>query len=362
MRLHGTDLTRTDLARRADPVAAGGVRLVELADGAERGIRALEFRTGTGLSFEVLVDRAMDLGSAEHAGRSLGWHSPTGTRHPALHEPETEHGLGLLRAFSGLLVSCGLDHILAGGEFDASQFAGDPVTVQPFHGRLPGLPARLTGYGESWTSEHQCVLWAEGTVRQARISAENLHLTRRYEAELGGNEIRLTDVVTNHGFLPAPHMLLYHVNFGWPLLAAGSRLVAPIAGTSFAELGSARVSHEEFPGPLPGFVDQVYEHELRADPAGMLRAAILNDRLELGVELEWPASELPCFLQWLHLREGEYVVALEPATHHIGGDRAAREDGSMIWLAPGESRSYHLTFRVLVGPDALAGARTRVGR
>ena len=60
--------------------AAGGVRSVVLGDRAERGVRALEFRTGSGLNFDVLVDRAMDIGSAEYRGVSFGWQSATGFR------------------------------------------------------------------------------------------------------------------------------------------------------------------------------------------------------------------------------------------------------------------------------------------
>jgi hypothetical protein len=64
------DVSREVIARPAgDLAAAGGVRSVVLGDGAERGIRVLEFRTGGGLRFDVLVDRAMDIGLAESGSR-----------------------------------------------------------------------------------------------------------------------------------------------------------------------------------------------------------------------------------------------------------------------------------------------------
>ena len=60
--------SRETIARHAgDLAAAGGVRAVALDDGTERGIRVLEFRTGGGLRFDVLVDRAMDIGLAENS-------------------------------------------------------------------------------------------------------------------------------------------------------------------------------------------------------------------------------------------------------------------------------------------------------
>jgi hypothetical protein len=74
------------------------------------------------------------------------------------------------------------------------------------------------------------------------------------------------------------------------------------------------------------------------------------------VQVEWSAAEFPHFFEWLHLREGAYAVGLEPSTHAVGGSPAARSDGSMIWLAAGESRSYHTVFRVLVGSVAVSAA------
>ena len=59
-----------------------GVRLVTLDDGAERGVRVLEFRTGTGFAFDVVVDRAMDVGRCELNGRAFGWQSGVGVVGP----------------------------------------------------------------------------------------------------------------------------------------------------------------------------------------------------------------------------------------------------------------------------------------
>jgi len=51
-----------------DTSAVFGVDLVEHQDGPERGLRVLRFRTGGGLVFESMVDRAMDVGTAELHG------------------------------------------------------------------------------------------------------------------------------------------------------------------------------------------------------------------------------------------------------------------------------------------------------
>jgi hypothetical protein len=121
-----------------DLAAAGGVRAVVLDDGSERGIRVLEFRTGGGLRFDVLVDRAMDIGAAEFDDISVGWRSATGFRHPALHEPDAEDGLSWLRSMSGLVVTAGLDHTLFGGTVGSEQYHYPPrPTVRRAVGRRP---------------------------------------------------------------------------------------------------------------------------------------------------------------------------------------------------------------------------------
>jgi len=99
--------------------------------------------------------------------------------------------------------------------------------------------------------------------------------------------------------------------------------------------------------PSPAFVEQVYAHVLTADSSGLVRARLINDRLGLAFELEYDQSQFPSFFQWLHLREGAYAVGFEPSTHTVGEEQAARDDGTMTWLAAGESRTYSTTFRIL---------------
>ncbi len=85
--LHGRGYPRRALAAHAGSLSQfAGVRLVTLGDGVERGVRVLEFRTGTGLRFTVLVDRALDIADCEFKGAAIGWHSAAGFRHPGLHE------------------------------------------------------------------------------------------------------------------------------------------------------------------------------------------------------------------------------------------------------------------------------------
>ena len=338
---------------------------MELADGTERGLRLLEFRTGSGLRFTVVVDRAMDIAEVEFRGTSLGWHGPSGLRHPALHEPEGEGGFGWARSFTGFLVTCGLDHILGPEEVDASHYGypGIRSVRHGLHGRIANIPARLTGYGEAWDGD-RCILWAEGEVRQATTFGEHLALTRRIEVDLDGYEIRLTDRVTNEGFRPTPHMFFYHVNLGAPLLAKGARYVAPIADVVWAahtaRYRDQSVGYAQVPAPRDRFAEQVWQHDTAADAEGEVHVALLNDQLSLGLQVTTRKDQLPCLYQWQHFQAGAYALGIEPSTHHVLGNQAARDRGEMIWLRAGEGRRYDARFTVLDGAQALAEAETRI--
>lgn len=366
MELFGETLTRDDLRRRSGQLAAfGGVRLVELADGTERGIRLLEFRTGVGLRFSVVVDRAMDIVEVEYRGVSLGWHGPSGLRHPGLHEPDGEGGFGWARSFTGFLMTCGLDHILGPEELDASHYGypGVRSVRHGLHGRVANIPAQLTGYGEAWTGG-RCILWAEGEVRQATTFGEHLVLTRRIEVDLDGRDIRLTDRVESRGFQPTPHMFFYHVNLGAPLLAEGARYVAPIADVVWAaheaRYRDQGVGYVDVPAPQDRFAEQVWQHEATPDGQGWVPVALMNHRLGLGIQVTTRKDQLPCLYQWQHFQAGGYALGIEPSTHHVLGNRAARDRGEMIWLRAGEERRYDARFTVLDGAAALAAAETRI--
>lgn len=365
--LYGQALSRRQIAERAGMLSQfAGVRLMTLGDGVERGIRMLEFRTGTGLRFTVLVDRAMDIADCEFKGLAIGWHSPAGFRHPGLHEYEGEGGLAWARSFSGLLVTCGLDHILFMNDVPADTYLYPPkkTIAHSLHGRISTIPARLTGYGETWDGD-RCVLWAEGIVQQSTVFGEDLHLIRRIEVDVGSNEIRLKDRVVNHGFYRTPHMYFYHINVSHPLLDDGSRYLAPIkdvvwAAHAGASYDAQNVGYRTMPAPRQKFQEQVWQHELDADQAGEVPVAVINDRLKIGLEVITRKDQLPCMYQWQNFQAGQYALGIEPSTHHVLGNLAARERAEMIWLEHDESRSYDATFRIVDGAEQIAAVERRI--
>lgn len=365
--LYGQTMTRRALAERTGSLSQfAGVRLMTLGDGVERGVRQLEFRTGTGLRFTVLIDRAMDIAECDHSSRAVGWHSPSGFRHPGLHEYEGEGGLGWFRSFSGLMVTCGLDHVLFMHDDPAGHyFYGPRKTVSSsLHGRIGTIPARLTGYGERWEGD-DCVLWAEGLVQQSTVFGEDLHLIRRIEAKVGTDEIRLHDRVVNHGFYRTPHMYCYHINVGYPVLSEGSRYVAPIRDVVWASHDGADyrrqgAGYRTMPAPILNFHEQVWQHEMAADANDRVNVALVNEALGFGFEVETLKSQFPAMYEWQNLHAGHYALGIEPSTNHVQGKDFARDRGELIQLEHGEERRYDSVFRILPNGEAVADAVRRI--
>jgi hypothetical protein len=342
-----------------------GVRLLAFEDGPARGVRVLEFRTGTGLRFTVLPDRAFDIHDCEHGGRAVAWHSPVGVRHPAFTEHDGEGGLGWLRGFSGLLATCGLDHagFMETDRADQYHYPARTQVGYGLHGRVANTAGRLLGYGEVWDGD-ECMLFCEGEVRQAAVFGEHLTLHRRIEARCGGDTIEIHDTVRNAGFALTPHMILYHFNVGYPVIDEGSRYVAPVAETVWAahadRMRAQGVGYRVCPAPRDPFIEQVFEHRMTPGTDGVVPVAVLNDALGFGVLLETRRTELPCHLQWQCFQAGLYTMGIEPGSNHAGGNGFARGRGELIELSHGEERTYRLSFTVLPDRAALDRAEQRV--
>jgi hypothetical protein len=357
--LWGKHYTREELLQRVGRLEqVAGVRLVERGDGTERGVRVLEFRTGSGFSFDVIVDRAMDIGRCEHDGRALGWQSPTGFSGPWFYEPEE---LGWLRGFGGgLVTTCGMEHALFMATDTAEHYHYPPKETERFglHGRVSYLPATLRGYGVRWEGD-DCTLWAEGEIVQAAVFGENLVLRRRVEAKVGENRLTIHDEVTNAGWNPTPHMYLYHINVGFPALDDGAELLIP-ASNPVARGDHDISGYRTFHGPTAGYTEQVTEHDIHAEADGSVPVAIANRAAGFGAYEVFNRNQLPYHFIWRMLGQGTYVVGIEPSTNRTSGRRPARESGELIILQPGEARHYDLELGALDGSEAIEAFARRV--
>jgi hypothetical protein len=365
--LYGRTWTRGEIEQRIGHLSqVGGVRSLISDNGPSRGVRLVEFRTGTGFTFEVAVDRGMDVGRAEYRGASLAWIPPTLLAAPWFFEDQA--GFGWLRsALGGLNNTCGLVHIGNPETADVGHYNFPPSSQERYgvHDRAAMIPGELLSIGERWEGD-TLILEAVGRVTQAQAYGENLVLTRTYRAELGKSAFVMEDRVENRGFLPAEHMLLYHFNIGFPFVDKGSELIAPFAGKPKLLFGEADLDHPEswarFIQPKRNWIQQTFEHELRPDRDGRVHVAIVNPRLGnggTGIAVSYDKSVMPRYIEWRMMAEGQYAVGIEPCTNGFGRE-AVKAAGQLIVLKPGESRRYRTELSILDGAAEIDRFRGKV--
>jgi hypothetical protein len=337
--LFGRDQTAGELLSRLgrlDQVASSSAFSED--EGPARGMRRIAVRCGE-VAFDVHPDRALDIGALSFRGVPMAWTSPSGLVGPWNRDSTP---MGWLRAFPGGLVStCGLDAFGSPSE--------DEGEAYPLHGRAGTLQAEHVGHDGRWTDDGDYEIVVSGRVRQARLFGENLELRREIRCRLGTGEVAIDDVVTNLGPAAQPHMVLYHVNLGWPLLDEGATLRVPSAEVlpRDTEARAGVGEWDTFAPPSHPFPEQVFRHRLPEDP-GEVRAVLENPRLGLALAMTFDSGELPFLFQWKMLGTGAYVLGLEPANCPvIEGRAAAREAGTLPVLEPAESRHYRLTFQAV---------------
>lgn len=355
-KLYGKDYTKKELLDRlGDMAQVAGVRRMTLAEGRESGVDAVEFRVGEGFSFYVLPGRGMDITAAEHNGRSLAWRSAAGESSANFFEPE---GLGWLRNFpGGLVATCGMTYAGA-----ACEDLGDELGL---HGRMGNTPASNVWVDAEWVGDDY-VMWAQGKVREARLFGENILLTRKISAVMGSNRFSIHDIVENTGARTVPHMMLYHINGGFPAVDEGSLLVSPTKSTTPRDADAEENKENYFimDAPSAGYKEKCYYHDLGCEPDGTVVTALVNKNMAdggcFGFYVEYNINELPKFTEWKMMGNQEYVVGMEPANCWVEGRAKERQRGTLMFLKPGEKAEYHLEIGVITSTEEVIALEKRI--
>ena len=335
MNLWGREYTKREIQKfSGDTTQFFGLRKTVIDDGPGRGMRCWEVTTGAGLSFSVLPDRGMDLGWCNYKSIPIGFISKTGLVAPSL----CEYGGNLfLRAFmGGLLTTCGFTHMGAAC-IDDGQALG-------LHGRAGMLVADNTK-AEGYWQEDEYTIILSGSMREASVLGENLQMNRTIRVNCGANIISIVDMVENCGFTRQPLMLLYHFNFGHPLVGPNTKLITSETTHVRARDWNAEsgLSHyDSFEVPTPDYKEQVFYHTYSGLSGPIAFAGLTNNDVGLSVKISFNLDELPYLIQWKQMGEGDYVCGIEPATWYPEGRAAARERNELIYLEPGQTRKFQL--------------------
>ena len=302
------------------------------------------------LQFTVMKDKCLDLAELSYRGIGLNFLSKPGLQ--GRNHYDTNGQEALRSIMGGMLFTCGLENICPPYHTEDKDY--------PMHGRIRTTPAEHTGVQTQWT-EDGYEMSIHGEMREAELFGENMVLRRTITTRWPQKEIHIQDVVENQGFRPEPMMLLYHFNIGYPLLDEGTEIILPtrkvIPRDAAAEPHVADWNRMQ--APIDNEPEYVFIHDLEADAQGNAFAAVLNDKLGLGVCITFAKKNLPYFMQWKSLASGDYVLGLEPANSSVYGRAYYEERGDLHKLEPFQSETMQLTLRILEG-DELQEMRGRV--
>jgi len=323
----------------------GGIETSVLDNGPGRGTRIAWVNTGSPLRYRVVIDRGLDIADAFFNQHSLAWISHGGVVAP---RSDAREGLEWLYSFAGgLLTTCGLTHV---GGPETDQFG-----QRGLHGRISNLPAAVESIVQPDLAAGRLGMSITAVMKQSRVFGPNLELKRTISSRLGEPTIRIHDVVTNLGNEPAPHMILYHCNYGWPLVDEGTDIICK---GDWASRGldmdnavfNSKRNFKKCSKPLDnhkGGGEGCAFINVAADKKGVCTVGLCNGKLGLALVMKYKKKQLPWLSNWQHWGPGEYVTALEPGTNPPIGQAAAREQKKLIHIAPGKSRTYDLEMTVL---------------
>ena len=348
---------REDMTLEGSDLGIDGAKVsVQTLRGGKRdGVTLIEIDNGA-LRFSVCPTRGMGLWKGRVGDLEIGWQSPVaGPVHPS-HVPVFEPGgLGWLEGFDEWMCRCGME------SNGAPDFTEEGRLAYPLHGRLCNLPAqRVDLIVDDASGELQLV----GEVDEVRFHFQKTRLVSRYVTTPGRAGVTLRDSVVNLSASAAGVQMLYHTNYGAPLLDPGSRLIAPVKTLVPRDetAGAAIDQWDSYAAEEPGFAEQVYFADLAARDDDRTMVLLKNAHGSAGATIGWNVKQLPCFTIWKNtttLPDG-YVTGLEPGLNFPNPRTYEAEQNRVVQLSGGKQLDFEVDLDVASDAAAVAAAEAQV--
>ncbi len=326
-----------------------------LRGGLQEGVDAVRVDNDA-ISFVVLPTRGMSIWKAWQGEFQIGWRSPVrGPVHPSFVPIAEPSGLGWLDGFDELLVRCGLE------SNGAPEFDEDGRVKYPLHGRIANKPASSV---EIDVNQDTGEIKVSGVVEEIRFHFTKLRLRTTISTKIGEPLIRVQDEIENLSASPAEIQMLYHINFGDPLLDAGSQFVAPLKTVVPRNANAAKGigTWNSYAAPQAGFEEQVYFLELLSYEDGGTMALLKNAHGTRGVSMWFSKKQLPWYTVWKNttaLADG-YVTGLEPGTNFPNPRSYEGEQGRVVKLEPGGRTSFDLALQLHDRADGIEAVEKKI--
>ncbi|AVJ16872.1 DUF4432 domain-containing protein [Serratia sp. MYb239] len=326
-----------------------------LHGGKQEGSKVITLTSPGGLTIALSPTRGMDILHVNGAGVRLGWDSPVDeVVNPAYINLESRNGLGWLDGFNEMMVRCGFAWTGHPGVEDG--------TLYTLHGRAGNTPASKVLVEIDEKAPYTVRI--RGLLKENTFKKSNLETWTELRYVPGSTSFTIEDSLTNRADYPRDYQIIYHSNFGKPLLEEGARFNAPIKEISpFNDYARAGLKNwSQYQGPTKGFDEMVFNIVPYADAEGKTLAMLSNRQGDRGVSIGFNTRQLPLLTLWKNTdteRQG-YVTGIEPGTNYAYPVNIEREQGRIKQLQPGQSTQFALTYTLLQNAQQVKQAEERV--
>ncbi|MHC4628786.1 MAG: aldose 1-epimerase family protein, partial [Planctomycetota bacterium] len=310
-----TEITSGDLTP-ASPIP-WSVRKYVLHGGRQEGIDVVEVNNGK-LRFTVVPTRGMSIYEVHMGDLRLGWDSPVkGLVHPKYINLNSRQGLGWLEGFSEWMVRCGLEFFGAPGTDEFVDNTGKRAMMDlTLHGKIGNIPASTVEVVVERDAPYRITV--RGRVDEALLHGPKLEIWTSISTVPGAGAFQISDRVTNRSAVEQEFGILYHGNYGRPLMEEGAQFSGPVRQvTPINDHAASDVSNYNlYRAAKAGFAEQVYCLRLWADENDRTKVLLRNAAGDKAVSMTYSIKELPFFTLWKNPAADEdgYVTGLEPGT------------------------------------------------
>ena len=334
-----------------------------LHGGKQEGVDLVEVDNGR-LQFRVIPTRGMSVLDVTLGDVRLGWNSPVKeVVHPSYINLHDRGGLGWLDGFNEWMVRCGLSFAGHPGEDKFINNVGNEATMTlTLHGKIGNIPASEVIVEVDKEAPYR--IRVRGRVQEVSFYGPNLEIWTEISTVPGSNTFRIRDVLKNKGTFDEEFQVIYHANFGRPLLGKGAKMLSAAKKiVPFNEKAAQAIDRQEvYSGPTKGFTEEVYKIYPKADENGNTTVVLVNPAGDRGVTVSWPVEQLPYLTQWKNTAAENtgYVTGIEPGTGFPHNRSYERKYGRVPKLGAGQSRTFELGFSILGNAGEVKAAAAAV--
>ncbi|MGD8786070.1 MAG: DUF4432 family protein [Phycisphaerales bacterium] len=348
------NLTSSDIT--PDCPVSWSVRKYVLHGGKQEGVELVEVDNGK-FSLTIVPTRGMSIQQVLMDDLRLGWDSPVkGLVHPKYINLNMRRGLGWLEGFNEYMVRCGLEFFGGPGTDEFVDNTGKKAKMYlTLHGRIGNTPASQVEVVIERQKPYS--IRVRGRVDETSMHGPKLELWTEVITIPGSGTFRISDKVTNRSAVEQEFGILYHANYGTPLMEKGAQFIAPVFKVSpINEHSASDIStYNIYRAPMDDFAEQVYCLRLWADENNQTKVMLRNAAADKAVSMAFSTSQLPYFTLWKNpvVYEDGYVTGLEPGTGFPHNRAIERVFDRVPKLAPHQSRLFTIDFTLHLGREQI---------